>query len=96
MPTAWTLKVPSGAQRRVPPVRVLPRVRDGGEQSNECETERAAFACMLGGEDGKLLFTCEADWLGRERIDTVIAKRAGKLRIVRRTRCTRATRSRFI
>ena len=58
-------------------------MREGGERSDEFETERAAFACMLGGEDGKTLFTCEADWLGRERMDTVIARRAGKVLMVR-------------
>jgi sugar lactone lactonase YvrE len=58
------------------------RVREGGQRSDEVETERGAFACMLGGEDGKTLFTCEADWLGRERMDTVIARRAGKVRIM--------------
>jgi hypothetical protein len=46
-----------------------------GERSHEFETERAAFACMLGGDDGKTVFTCEADWLRRERMDTVIAIR---------------------
>jgi hypothetical protein len=51
------------------------RVRVGGGRSDEFETERPAFTCMLGGEDGKTLFICEADWLGREAMDAVIAKR---------------------
>jgi sugar lactone lactonase YvrE len=66
-----------------PPKFVCFRVREGGQRSDEFETERGAFACMLGGEDGKTLFTCEADWLGRERMDAVIARRAGKVRMVR-------------
>jgi hypothetical protein len=48
-------------------------VREGGERSDEFETERPGFACMLGGEDGKTLFIREADWLGREYTDAVIA-----------------------
>ena len=59
------------------------RVREGGERSDEFETERPGFACMLGGEDGKTLFICEADWLGREAMDAVIAKRAGKVLMLR-------------
>ena len=66
-----------------PPKFVCFRVREGGERSDEFETERGAFACTLGGEDGKTLFTCEADWLGREGMDTVIARRAGKVRMAR-------------
>jgi sugar lactone lactonase YvrE len=58
-------------------------VREGGERSDEFETERPGFACMLGGEDGKTLFICEADWLGRENMDAVIARRAGKVLMVR-------------
>ena len=58
-------------------------MREGGERSDEFETERPGFACMLGGEDGQTLFICEADWLGRERLDAVIAKRAGKVLMVR-------------
>lgn len=59
------------------------RVREGGDRSDELETERSGFACMLGGEDGKTLFVCEADWLGRESMEAVIARRAGKVLMVR-------------
>jgi hypothetical protein len=33
--------------------------------------------------DGKALFICESDWLGREAMDAVIAKRAGMVPMVR-------------
>ena len=51
--------------------------------STRLELEWAGFACMLGGEDGKTLFIYEADWLGREAMDAVIAKRAGMVLMVR-------------
>jgi sugar lactone lactonase YvrE len=41
--------------------RVL-RVREGGEVTDEVRiTRRGAYACMLGGADGRTLFVCAAD-----------------------------------
>lgn len=56
-------------------------MREGGDRSDAFETERPGFACMLGGEDGRALFICEADWLGREA-----ATRAGKVLMARAAR----------
>lgn len=36
------------------------RVHQGGEVTAEIRPEHGVFACMLGGEDGKTLFLCEA------------------------------------
>lgn len=36
------------------------RVTEGGEILDEIPTEHAAFACMLGGHDGRTLFICTA------------------------------------
>jgi sugar lactone lactonase YvrE len=54
------------------------RVREGGEVSDRIEVEHEAFACMLGGPDGRTLFICTAKESdpektgGREgRIETV-------------------------
>jgi sugar lactone lactonase YvrE len=38
------------------------RVREGGEVLEQVKLDRACFACMLGGEDGKTLFMLAADW----------------------------------
>jgi sugar lactone lactonase YvrE len=38
------------------------RVREGGEVLEQVQLDRACFACMLGGEDGKTLFMLAADW----------------------------------
>ncbi len=37
------------------------RVREGGEIAERIETGRPAYACMLGGADGRQLFICTAD-----------------------------------
>ena len=38
------------------------RVREGGEVLDWVETDRACFACTLGGDDGRTLFLLAADW----------------------------------
>ena len=38
------------------------RVREGGEVLDQVQLDRACFACMLGGEDGKTMFMLAADW----------------------------------
>ncbi len=63
--------------------RLCMRVREGGEVLEQIETELFGFACMLGGEDGKTLFICEADWRGRDTMDAVIAERGGRVTTLR-------------
>jgi sugar lactone lactonase YvrE len=38
------------------------RVREGGEVLDHVQLDMPSFACMLGGEDGRTLFTLTADW----------------------------------
>lgn len=40
------------------------RVREGGEVLQTIELDRGAFACMLGGVDGRTLFVTANDWGG--------------------------------
>lgn len=45
------------------------RVREGGEIIEEINPGTGAFACMLGGDDGRTLFICAApDFLEHERV----------------------------
>jgi sugar lactone lactonase YvrE len=48
------------------PNRRCVRVFEGGEVSATVALDRAAFACMLGGADGRMLFIAAAEWAGRE------------------------------
>ena len=38
------------------------RVRDGGEVLDRVRLDMPCFACMLGGDDGQMLFMLAADW----------------------------------
>ena len=49
------------------------RVREGGEILQRIKLDRAGFACMLGGPDGRTLFMTAADWRGIENVDAAIA-----------------------
>ncbi|MCZ6890764.1 MAG: SMP-30/gluconolactonase/LRE family protein, partial [Gammaproteobacteria bacterium] len=40
------------------------RFREGGEVAGKIELDRGAFACMLGGDDGKTLYICTATGSG--------------------------------
>ncbi len=40
------------------------RVADGGEVLDRVELDRGAFACMLGGDDGRTLYAVGAYWPG--------------------------------
>jgi len=42
------------------------RVRDGGEVLQTVQLDRGAFACMLGGPEGKTLFMVAREWRGLE------------------------------
>jgi sugar lactone lactonase YvrE len=55
------------------------RVREGGQVLQRIELERACFACMLGGEDGKTLFMMVADWRGVEHMDALFRSRTGQV-----------------
>jgi sugar lactone lactonase YvrE len=55
------------------------RVREGGEILERIELDRAGFACMLGGPEGRTLFMMAAEWRGVEGVDEVIAQRTGQV-----------------
>jgi sugar lactone lactonase YvrE len=50
------------------------RVREGGEVLDQVRLDMPSFACMLGGEDGKTLFTLTADWRMSEGFDENISR----------------------
>ncbi len=50
------------------PNKCCVRVREGGEILETIKFDRGAFACMLGGNDGRTLFILAAEWYGFERI----------------------------
>ncbi|HJQ05304.1 MAG TPA: SMP-30/gluconolactonase/LRE family protein [Nocardioides sp.] len=43
-------------------------VREGGEILETVELDRGAFACMLGGTDGRTLFIAAAEWHGMDAL----------------------------
>jgi sugar lactone lactonase YvrE len=43
-------------------------VREGGEVLGSVQFDRGCFACMLGGDDGKILFVTAAEWRGFEHM----------------------------
>jgi sugar lactone lactonase YvrE len=55
------------------------RVRAGGQVLQRIELERACFACMLGGEDGRTLFMMVAEWRGVERMGELFSSRTGRV-----------------
>jgi len=55
------------------------RVREGGQVLGRIDLERACFACMLGGEDGRTLFMMVAEWRGVEHMDTMFRSRTGQV-----------------
>ena len=55
------------------------RVREGGEILDTVVLERGAFACMLGGPEGRTLFMLTAEWRGFEGIEEAIADRTGQI-----------------
>ncbi|HEY1297191.1 MAG TPA: SMP-30/gluconolactonase/LRE family protein, partial [Chloroflexota bacterium] len=58
---------------------VCARVREGGQVLERFELERAGFACMLGGEDGRTLFLMVAEFPGVERMATMFQSRTGQV-----------------
>jgi sugar lactone lactonase YvrE len=59
------------------------RVREGGEVLDRIVLDRACFACMLGGQDGKTLFLMTAEWRGVERMGELFQSRTGQVQSVR-------------
>ncbi len=59
------------------------RVREGGEVLERIVHDSACFACMLGGDDGRMLFLMNAEWLGVERMGELFRSRTGKIETVR-------------
>jgi len=55
------------------------RVREGGEITHTIDTGRGAFACMLGGDDGRTLYVCTATGSGPH----AEARRDGRIETVR-------------
>jgi sugar lactone lactonase YvrE len=69
---AWYADVPN---------RRCVRVREGGEVLDTVTLDRGAFACMLGGADGRTLFIVAAEWGGTAAMAD--APRSGQLLAVR-------------
>lgn len=54
------------------PHRRCVRVAAGGAVLGTVEVDRGAFACVLGGRDGRTLFVAAAQWLGMQSEDLVV------------------------
>jgi len=59
------------------------RVREGGEVLERVTLDRACFACMLGGEDGRTLFLMTAEWRGVERMGELFRSQTGQVQAMR-------------
>ena len=59
------------------------RVREGGEVLEQVTLDRACFACMLGGEDGRTLFLMTAEWRGVERMGELFRSQTGQVQAMR-------------
>jgi sugar lactone lactonase YvrE len=55
------------------------RVREGGEILQRIELDKACFACMLGGPDGRTLFMMVAEWWGVERMGELFRSQTGEV-----------------
>jgi sugar lactone lactonase YvrE len=55
------------------------RVREGGEVLQRIELDQFCFACMLGGDDGQLLFMLVAEWRGVEHMDWLFSSHTGRV-----------------
>jgi sugar lactone lactonase YvrE len=61
------------------PAGACVRVREGGEVLARIETDRAGFACALGGPDRRTLFMLTADWRGIDQVEAALADRTGQV-----------------
>ena len=59
------------------------RVREGGEVLQRITLDRACFACMLGGHDGRTLFLMTAEWRGVERMGELFRSQTGQVQAIR-------------
>jgi len=66
-------------RREDTPAGAVVRIREGGEVLQRIEYDRAIFATMLGGPDGKTLFLLAAEWRGIERVNEAVAARTGQV-----------------
>ena len=57
------------------------RVHEGGMISERIPVETNAFACMLGGEEGKTLFICTSNGSGVDP-DSALREKSGKIEII--------------
>jgi sugar lactone lactonase YvrE len=57
------------------------RVREGGDVLETAALDRGAFACMLGGPDGRTLFIVAAEWRGMEGVEATMGDRTGQVLI---------------
>jgi len=55
------------------------RVAEGGQILDRFQLDRACFATMLGGPDGRTLFMMANEFLGPDRFDEMLAKRSGQV-----------------
>lgn len=58
------------------------RVCEGGEVLDRLVLDRACFACMLGGKDGKTLFLMTADWRGVDRMGELFRSQTGQVQSI--------------
>jgi sugar lactone lactonase YvrE len=59
------------------------RVREGGHVLERITLDRACFACMLGGEDGRTLFLMTAEWRGVARMGELFRSQTGQIQTMR-------------
>ena len=59
------------------PARRCVRMAEGGAVLDTVDVDRGAFACMLGGDDGRTLFIVANDWRGSA--DMPLAERTGRI-----------------
>ncbi|MDQ2689763.1 MAG: SMP-30/gluconolactonase/LRE family protein [Chloroflexota bacterium] len=55
------------------------RVAEGGDILDTVQLDRGAFACMLGGPDGRTLFMLAAEWRGFDEVEAAIGARTGQV-----------------
>jgi sugar lactone lactonase YvrE len=57
------------------------RVAEGGQILDRIQLDRACFATMLGGPDGRTLFMMANEFLGPDKFDEMLAKRSAQVLI---------------
>jgi sugar lactone lactonase YvrE len=60
---------------------VCVRVAEGGQILDRIQLDRACFATMLGGPDGRTLFMMANEFLGPDKFDEMLARRTGQVLI---------------